>query len=112
MPCCAQRHSLTCLLLPLPCPAASEGSEPPAKRSATSGSNGEQRAAALPTPEAAAEALGEAALAAAADAAGMQLGGRGGRPDVEAMQAYLAAAYGGGRQPGSSSAGDVEEEHI
>lgn len=90
--------------------AASEREEPSAKRSATSGSEGQQRAAALPTPEAAAEALGEAALAAAADAAGMQLGKPGGRPDVEAMQAYLAAAYGTGQL--GASGGDGEEEHI
>jgi hypothetical protein len=62
------------------------------------------------SPEATAAALGDAALAAAADAAGMQLG-VGGMQSVDAMQAYLSATYGGARQY-SSSEEDGEEPDV
>ncbi len=54
------------------------------------------------SPEAAAAALGDAALAAAADAAGMQLGAAGEAPNVDAMQSFMAAAYGGAASQASS----------
>ena len=55
------------------------------------------------SPEATAAALGDAALAAAADEAGMPLEGG----DVDAMQAYLAARWGGG---GGAASGASEGE--
>ena len=59
--------------------------------------------------EAAAAALGDAALHAAAAGAGIHLG-TGGMQDLEGMQAYLEAAYGQGGAGGGSSEGGSDED--
>lgn len=58
--------------------------------------------------EATAAALGNAALAAAADAAGMQVDGAGAIQTVDAMHSFLTAAYGGQR----CSSSDEEEPDV
>ncbi|KAL4420273.1 hypothetical protein ABPG77_005613 [Micractinium sp. CCAP 211/92] len=103
-------------------PGGSDGEEPPTKRHSASdeAAAGQREAAAvvaaavqrpaaalapapvLMSPEATAAALGDAALAAAADAARVPgLEGAGGVPNLEIMHSFLTAAYGGVQQESS-----------
>ena len=89
--------------------AAPEGGEPLAKRPSTGEAQHGAVQPALLSPEATAAALGDAALAAAADAAGMRMGGGRGMPSVDAMHSFLEAAYGGQRE---ESSGEEEEPDV